>query len=65
MILANLNGDMRAVRFVRETEKAYIYNDLSMNGDKRKKDRRLPKDSINPKLFKSTDEALDWMGITL
>lgn len=63
MILATQSGNMTAVKVVRETPKGFIYNDLSMSGWAQTKERRISKSDQTRKLFSSTDEALDWMGI--
>lgn len=64
MILATQSGMLTAVKIIRETPKGFIYNDLSKNGPERTKERRIGKDEEGRKLFNSTDEALDWMGVS-
>lgn len=63
MLLVSQTGNMTAVGIIRETPKAFIYQDYSMNGSARKKERRLSKDDPTRKLFSSTKEAFDWLGL--
>lgn len=63
MILVTQAGNMSAVKILRETPKGFIYNDLSMNGSARTKERRIGKDELTRKLVSSTNEAFEWLGI--
>lgn len=63
MILASQSGMMTAIKVIRETAKSFVYNDLSMNGIQRTKERRLSKGDPARKIFASTDEAMEWMGV--
>jgi len=61
MILATRTGTLTAIKVIRETKRGYVYNDLSMNGLAKTKERRLSKADLSRKIFASTDDALDWM----
>ena len=63
MILVTTSGNMTAVKLIRETPKGFIYNDLSLNGSARTKERRVGKDELTRKLVSSTNEAFEWLGI--
>lgn len=63
MILVTASGNMTAVKLIRETPKGFIYNDLSLNGSNRTKERRVGKDELTRKLVSSTNEAFEWLGI--
>lgn len=63
MLLVSQTGNMSAVKVLRETPKGFVYQDLSMNGSARTKERRLSKDDQTRKLFSSTKEAFDWLGL--
>ncbi len=61
MILASRTGTLTAIKVIRETPKAHVYNDLSMNGMARAKERRLSKTDPLRKIFSNTNDAMDWM----
>lgn len=61
MILATRTGTLTAIKVIRETKRGYVYNDLSMNGLAKTKERRLSKADPSRKIFANTDDALDWM----
>lgn len=57
MILATKSGWLIAVQLVRETPKAHI-----VKATDEWKERRIPKDDPNQKLFDSVDDAMRWQG---
>lgn len=60
MILATKSGWLIAVDVVRETRKATI-----VKARDEKRERRIPKDSEQQKLFSGVDEAMTWQGASL
>jgi hypothetical protein len=58
MILASQSGMMIACRLVKESDKAWTVN---YNDKAYPKNVRVPK-SGNRQVFKSVDDALDWMN---